>query len=86
MATNVYAPLSYDLSSWGFRWCSKDQRWERRKAMNDGDSRILANRVGCKVEVIQDDGSRTEHTPVSCDLPPCEVVADLGPLFRDEED
>lgn len=67
MATNVYAPSSCDLANWGFRWCNKDQRWERRKSMSDGDSRVLAAQTGYKVEVTHPDGTTFIHTPTSED-------------------
>lgn len=90
MATNVYAPNTCDLSKYGFRWCSKDLRWERRKAMEAGDSRILANRVGYKVEVIDDEGVKTEHVPISDDPVTNEIseseLAQLGELFQNEDE
>lgn len=90
MATNVYAPSTCDLSRYGFRWCNKDLRWERRKAMSPGDSRILANKVGFKVEVVDDDGTKTEHVPVSDDPVTNEISEDelaaLGELFQSEEE
>jgi len=59
MSTNVYAPRDCNLIRYGFRWCNKDSRWERRKTMEDADARQLAEEVGYKVEIKDKSGILT---------------------------
>lgn len=78
MATNVYAPKDCDLTGFGFRWCNKDQRWERRKVMEDGDAIFLANQIGYKVEAIHRDGSTfTHHPDVDKDMERADTIDEL---------